>query len=158
MQEYTIVKGDTLDSIHKNYNVSVKAIMDANSGLDPKKLKIGQKIKIPAAASSPSTSVSPNATPMTADTGATGGTITYKVKSGDTLTTIAKKYHGVTIKAIQQANNLTTTSIKVGQVLKIPGAAAPAPAPEAAPVPAPATTPAPTGGPAPVNNGTSPMH
>jgi len=154
MQEYTIVKGDTLDSVHKNYNVSVKAIMEVNPGLDPKKLKIGQRIKIPAAASSSSTSVSPNAAPMTPD-GATGA-ITYKVKSGDTLTTIAKKYHGVTIKAIQQANNLTTTSIKVGQVLKIPGAAAPAPAPEAAPVPAP--TPAPTVAPAPVNNGTSPMH
>jgi LysM repeat protein len=155
MQEYTIVKGDVLATIAKNNHVSTKAILDANPGIDPKKLKIGQKIKIPAAASSPSTSVSPNAVPMAADTGATGGAITYKVKSGDTLTTIAKKYHGVTIKAIQQANNLTTTSIKVGQVLKIPGAAAPAPASEAAPVPAPT----PTTAPAPVNNGTSaPMH
>jgi len=70
--------------------------------------------------------------------------VTYKVKSGDTLTTIAKKYHGVTIKAIQSANNLTTTSIKVGQVLKIPTTAAAAPA--ATPVesmPPPIASPAP---------------
>jgi LysM repeat protein len=140
MQEYTIVQGDTLDKIHDNFKVSVRAIMDANQGIDPKKLKIGQKIKIPAPTSTPSTSVAPMGAPMTADIAAAGGTITYKVKSGDSLTSIKRKYPGVTIKAIQQANNLgSSTSIKVGQVLKIPAAAAP----EAAPVPAPLTAPAP---------------
>jgi LysM repeat protein len=71
--------------------------------------------------------------------------VTYKVKSGDNLTSIAKNHH-VTIKAIQSANHLTTTSIKVGQVLKIPGAVAPAPAPapvETMPPPVSAPTPAP---------------
>jgi LysM repeat protein len=144
MQEYTIVKNDRLGTIAANNHVSVKAIMDANQGIDPKRLKIGQKIKIPAATSTSSTSVSPTAAPMMApDSGASGGGITYKVKSGDNLTTIAKHYH-VSIKAIQSANNLgSSTSIKVGQVLKIPGSAAPAPAPEAAPVPPPMTAPAP---------------
>ena len=56
---------------------------------------------------------------------------TYTVKSGDTLTKIAKA-HGTTVKAIKAASNLTTDHIKVGQKLKIPAkaeAAAPAPAP-----------------------------
>jgi LysM repeat protein len=150
MQEYTIVKNDRLGTIASNNHTSVKAIMDANPGIDPKKLKVGQKIKIPAPISSQSTSVSPTAAPMAADTGASGGAITYKVKSGDNLTTIAKHYH-VSIKAIQSANNLSTTSIKVGQVLKIPGAAAPAPAPESAPVPPPAPAPAPAITPAPMH-------
>ncbi len=151
MQEYTIVKGDTLAKIAKNNHISSsKAILDANPGIDPKKLKVGQKIKLPAATSAPATSAAPTA-PTATDTSAAGGAITYKVKSGDNLTTIAKHYH-VSIKAIQSANNLgSSTSIKVGQVLKIPGASAPAPAPtpEAAPVPAPA--PAPTSAPAPMH-------
>ncbi len=148
MQEYTIVKGDTYATIHNNFKVSVKAIMDANPGVDPKKLKVGQKIKIPAATSSTqSTSVSPTPGAPQVDTGASGGAITYKVKSNDTLTGIAKHYH-VSIKAIQSANNLTTTSIKVGQVLKIPGTAAP----ESAPVPAPSPAPAP------VTTAPAPMH
>ena len=51
----------------------------------------------------------------------TGGEI-YVVKSGDTLTQIAKR-HGTTVKAIEAENNLTTTKIKVGQKLKIPAKA-----------------------------------
>jgi LysM repeat protein len=77
----------------------------------------------------------------------------YMVKSGDTLTKIAKA-HGTTVKAIKAASNLTTDHIKVGQKLTIPAkaeAAAPAPAPAPAapaPTPAPGTTPAPAGTPA----------
>ena len=48
--EYTVVKGDYLDKIAKNFHVTVKAITEANPGIEPTKLKIGQKIHIPAAA------------------------------------------------------------------------------------------------------------
>jgi LysM repeat protein len=71
----------------------------------------------------------------------------YTVKSGDTLTKIAKA-HGTTVKAIKAASNLTTDHIKVGQKLTIPAkaeAAAPAPAPApvtATPPPGPAPAPA----------------
>ena len=39
---------------------------------------------------------------------------TYTVKSGDTLTKIAKA-HGTTVKAIKAENNLTTTTSKSGR-------------------------------------------
>ena len=63
-----------------------------------------------------------------------GDSQVYTVKSGDTLGHLAKTF-GTTVKTIQAENNLTTTSIKVGQKLKIP-----AKAEAAAPVPAPADT------------------
>lgn len=70
------------------------------------------------------------------------------MKSGDTLTKIAKTY-GTTVKAIEAENNLSTTKIHVGQKLTIPAkaeAAAPAPAPVmATPPPAPAPTGTPSG-------------
>jgi LysM repeat protein len=147
-QDYTIVKGDTFATIATANHTSSRAIMNANPGVDPRKLKIGQKVHLPAPASSTSTSMSPMSAPGATETAAAGGQVTYKVKSGDTLTTIAKKYHGVTIKAIQSANNLTTTSIRVGQVLKIPVEAAPAPAPvESMPPPIAAPAPAITSAP-----------
>lgn len=46
----------------------------------------------------------------------------YVVKPGDSLSVIAKKY-GTTVDAIMQKNHLTSTVIKVGQLLKIPTAA-----------------------------------
>ena len=44
---------------------------------------------------------------------------TYTVKSGDTLSKIAQKYH-VSVAAIKQKNNLKSTVIRIGQKLKIP--------------------------------------
>jgi membrane-bound lytic murein transglycosylase D len=46
----------------------------------------------------------------------------YKVKSGDTLGALAKRY-GTSVAAIQTANNLKTTNLRVGQSLSIPGQA-----------------------------------
>jgi membrane-bound lytic murein transglycosylase D len=46
--------------------------------------------------------------------------ISYTVKSGDTLSGIASKYKGVTVKKIQTVNGMTTTRLKIGQILKIP--------------------------------------
>jgi membrane-bound lytic murein transglycosylase D len=46
--------------------------------------------------------------------------ISYKVKSGDSLYAIAKKYPGMSVKKIQEANGLTNSSLRIGQVLKIP--------------------------------------
>jgi len=47
-----------------------------------------------------------------------GGTTYYKVKKGDTLGAIAKRY-GVSVKQIQRWNNLKSTNIQIGQKLKI---------------------------------------
>jgi len=63
---------------------------------------------------SPSPSVTPTVTPTPTPT-----TRTYTVVSGDTLTTIAKKF-AVTVTALKSANGLTTDLIKVGQKLLIP--------------------------------------
>lgn len=137
--EYTVAKGDTLAKIAKKNGVTLKALQAANPGVVPTKLKVGQKLTIPAGGKTSADA----AAPSVAAGGDTAGA-TYTVKSGDTLTKIAKK-NGTTAKAIQAANGLTTTKIKVGQKLKIPSkaeAAAPAaPAPIADTTPAPALPP-----------------
>jgi len=134
--EYVVVKGDSLWKIAKKNGVTVKAIQAANPGVDPAKLKVGQKLTIPGATGAAAT------TEMTGSSSA-GGADIYVVKSGDTLTRIAKHY-GTTVRAIQSENSLSTTRITVGQKLKIPAKTESAPA--AAPTPAaapPAASPAP---------------
>jgi len=115
--EYTIANGDNFSTVARKFHVSVKAIMDANPGVEPTKLKIGQKINIPA----PVTSVSQGTNPSAASPAGGGGAgeQTYTVKSGDSLTKIASQF-GTTVKAIRSANNLKTDRIVVGQKLKIP--------------------------------------
>jgi LysM repeat protein len=146
-QDYAIAQGDTLGALAKKFGVTLKALLDANPGVQPTKLKIAQKIHIPSAA--PSATATPSGAPAGVAE-PTEGAQSYAVKSGDTLSSIAKQF-GVKIKAIRLANNLTTDRIVVGQKLKIPAkttAPAPAagtPAPSdttAPPAPAPATGPA----------------
>jgi LysM repeat protein len=126
--EHVIAKGDTFDSLAKKYGVSAKAIQAVNPKLTPTKLQIGDKVQIPPKVSAPRN----GGASISAPTGDAG---VYTVASGDNLTTIAKKYH-TTVKELQRLNNLGTTQIKVGQKLKVPAAAAPAPPAPSAPAPA----------------------
>jgi LysM repeat protein len=140
--EYTVKSGDIAYNIAKKNGVSLKSLKEANAGIDLGRLKIGQKIQLPAAAAKPVSEVAGSTETM--DGAAASSTTAYTVKGGDTLTRIAKKF-GTTAKAIRGANGLQSDVIKVGQKLKIPVKAAPAPAPE----PAPASNPVPAAGPAP---------
>jgi LysM repeat protein len=141
--EYTIGKGDNFSALAKKFHVSLKAMTDANPGVEPTKLKVGQKIHIPPtnnpAASAAIGAGSPENT-------STIGEQSYAVKSGDTLSSIAKE-KGTTIKALRAANSLKTDRITVGQKLKIPVKATPpatAPAAPAEPVPGTSTSAPPT--------------
>ncbi len=48
-----------------------------------------------------------------------GNTITYTVRSGDTLWLLANRY-GTTVDAIKNLNGLTSNNLSIGQVLRIP--------------------------------------
>lgn len=117
--EHVVVKGDSFYTIAKKYGVTTRAVQEANPGIDPTRLKIGQKLVVPARMASAT-----GATPSNGTTN--GGAKTYTVKSGDTLTAIARR-NGVTVRQLQAANNLVTTQIKVGQKLRVPAKESPPP-------------------------------
>ena len=95
--EYVVKKGDTLYGIANKYNVSVDNLKSYNN-LSTDSLSIGQIIKIP-------------------DNKANSNE--YVVKSGDSLYSISRKY-GVSVDELMSVNNLKSTVLSVGQVLKIP--------------------------------------
>jgi LysM repeat protein len=112
--DYVVARGDTFATIAKKFSVSTKAMMDANAGIEPTKLRVGQKLHVPVPA---------KASPAVAGTAAPGAAPEagqpYTVKSGDTLIKIASEHH-TSVRALRTANNLHTDSIRVGQRLKIP--------------------------------------
>ena len=93
---YTVKKGDSLYKIANQYNTSVDTIRRLNN-LTTNNLSIGQVLKIPAN---------------------TDQVITYTVKSGDNLYSIARKYN-TTVNSIKSKNNLTSDLLKIGQKLII---------------------------------------
>ena len=99
---YTVKSGDSLWSIAKKYNISVEELKLANN-LTNNLLNIGQKLIIPS-----------KQTQTTAD-----DYDIYIVKSGDSLYSIAQRY-GVSVNDLIEANNLSTTNLKIGDQLLIP--------------------------------------
>lgn len=100
---YTVVKGDTLSGIASKYGTTYQKLAEYNGISNPNLILVGQKIKIPNSNSSSSS-------------------ITYVVKSGDTLSGIASKY-GMNWKDLYNKNKSVIGNnpnlIKPGQVLVI---------------------------------------
>ena len=116
--EYKIVRGDTLSKIAHKFHVGLAALKAANPGVDSTKLKVEQTIHVPAPTAAAAAPSGAGAAPGAMSEGA-GGQPVYTVKSGDTLTKIARE-SGVKVKALREANNLKTNKIRVGQKLKLP--------------------------------------
>lgn len=97
---YTVKSGDSLWSISRKFGVSVSELKEANN-LSSNLLSIGQNLIIPGKISEKESDE-------------------YAVQKGDTLYSIARKFN-TTVDNLKSLNNITTDSLAIGQILKIPG-------------------------------------
>jgi nucleoid-associated protein YgaU len=125
---HTVASGETMSSIAKKYLGSENAwrtVAKANPTVDPTAMKIGTKLRIPAADQADATPASRAAAPAAASS-AGGAETTHSVASGDTLASIARKYYGNTKhwERIYSENRSVIGSdpaaLKIGQKLRIP--------------------------------------
>ena len=96
---YTVKSGDSLWSISRKFGITVDELKNANN-LSSNLLSIGQNLIIPGK-----------------DLDAIGEE--YVVKKGDTLYSIARKYN-TSVDNIKSINNITTDSLAIGQIIKLP--------------------------------------
>ena len=94
---YTVVKGDTLYKIANKFGVNVNNLKDINN-LTSNTLSIGQILKIPTSSDNK---------------------LTYTVKKGDSLYSIARTYN-TTVDVLKKINNLTSNTLSIGQTLILP--------------------------------------
>lgn len=109
---YRVRRGDTLYEIAARFGVTQKSLRTANR-LRTSQLRIGQRLIIV---------VSPKAKrPRSALSRAAcsrKGKVTYSVRRGDTLSSIARRY-GTSIARIKNINSLASSRLRVGQCLVI---------------------------------------
>ncbi len=110
---HRIKRGESLSTIAKKYRTSVTSITRANNIRKRHFIVAGKKLKIPRKGTVVYRS-------KKYDKILSGRPAVHTVKSGDSLWIIAKRY-GTTTKKIWGLNNLTTTKLSIGQILKIPG-------------------------------------
>ena len=125
---YTIQKGDTISRIAARFGVSTQSVLAANGLGWSSIIYGGQTITIPtggtaAPAIQTVSSVTP-AAPTAAPAIAPSASTSYTIRSGDTISSIAKST-GIAVSTILAANSLTASSIIYsGRTLVIPGATA----------------------------------
>lgn len=99
---YTVKKGDSLWSISKKYDVSVKELIELNN-LNNLTLQINQKLEVPK-----TIIVEPEE----------NDTEIYIVEKNDTLWSISRKFN-ISVNELKELNNLTNNLLSIGQELKI---------------------------------------
>lgn len=109
---HKVKKGETLSKIARKYGTTVKNIKTW-TGIKSDRLSIGQMLIVGWSDGTP-----PPQKEQSTTTSSSSETY-HKVKKGETLSTIARKY-GTTVAKLKDANNLTSDKIQAGQRLRIP--------------------------------------
>ena len=97
---YTVKSGDTLSGIASKYGTTYQKLAEYNNISNPNRINVGQVIKIPSSNTYNNKQY-------------------YTVKSGDTLSGIAKKYNTTVTKLVNLNNIKNKNLIYVGQTIKV---------------------------------------
>ncbi len=120
-QRYTIRSGDTLSTIARKFNTSVSVVKSANK-LRSNRIRVNRSLLIPAAMKSESLyalSDPQRRARKAARAAGNGNKITYQVRSGDSLWSIAKRYQ-VSVKKLASWNSMVPRdTLREGQTLQI---------------------------------------
>lgn len=101
--------GESLSAIAGRYNTTVKKICWYNNIYRKDYVVAGQRLKIPQAGTYAARGKAEEPPRI----------INYRVKRGDSLWVLAKRYN-TTTKKIQEINNLNSVNLHIGQKIKIP--------------------------------------
>lgn len=117
---HTVRSGESLGIIANRYGLRVADLFEANENLKSM-IHPGQQIVIPVPGGSNVAILAdqPSRARTAATSSATAANVsTYRVRSGDTLSTIASR-HGMSVRQLKDLNNLRSDRIRAGQVLRV---------------------------------------
>jgi membrane-bound lytic murein transglycosylase D len=115
-KRHKVKRGETAPSIAHRYGISVSALL-AYNGLSAKRgVRVGQQLKVPLRGVRYASDASGQRSGR--DTGSGEQIIRYKVRSGDTLSSVAQRYN-TTPSEIKKLNNISADTIRIGQTIRI---------------------------------------
>jgi VCBS repeat-containing protein len=137
-KSYTILAGDTLETLSKSYEISILNLKEANC-LVSDTLLPGTVLYVPPADATITPTPQPTATAIQCSTPPYGWT-TYTVRAGDTLTALSYRYQ-VSVKDLQMYNCMGNSyAITVGEQIFVPNRATVVPTTPSAWTPYPSAT------------------
>ena len=122
--KHQVRRGETLSIIASKYGVSSSEIIRVNGIRNPNRIEVGQLLVVPMRGGAPSTSVATavlTSRPEPEAPSSSSSASSHRVRSGETLASIAERYH-VSLTDLQRWNGIDNPShIEVGQTLKVSG-------------------------------------
>ena len=115
--KHKVKTGETIASIANRYRTTSGAIRKQNRFLAKSNLKAGQTLAIAVRDSQP-VKTSGNREKSADVSGGSNAAVMYKVKKGDSIFALAKRFD-TSVDEIRKNNNLKSTTLKVGQKLKL---------------------------------------
>ncbi|PKN70702.1 MAG: lytic transglycosylase [Deltaproteobacteria bacterium HGW-Deltaproteobacteria-12] len=118
LAKHRVKQGETIASIAKRYKISPSTIASYNNISTKKRLVVGQVLRVPVIQV---TRIVKNKSDVKSSKNRSTlaeANQQYKVKKGDTLLNIAKRFD-VSVPQLKKMNNLKSNSIRIGQVLKV---------------------------------------
>ena len=111
---HVVKRGDTLSGIAQKHNMGLSTLARINGISTTSTLRIGQRLRLSAAASVVASSTIGGV--VSSEGNADGRKVTYVVRRGDTLSSIAQTLK-VSVTALREWNNISGSRIQAGQRL-----------------------------------------
>lgn len=117
---YKVRRGDVLGKIADRYRVRLTDLRMWNNISRRNIIHVGQKLEIYTKAKyAYNHNVNTSSTRQVASVSPTKAPKYYTVRNGDTLWDISRRFQGLSVQKIKQLNNLSGSSLKVGQKLRL---------------------------------------
>ncbi len=110
VSKYKIKKGDTLSSIAKKNHTTISKVRQVNGMKAGATLKIGKVLKVPSKKKIAKKTTKKKSIRVSK----------YKIKKGDTLSSIARKHHTTIVKLTKSNGMKKGDTLKLGRTLKVP--------------------------------------
>ncbi len=126
-QTYTLKNNETLEKVADKFGTSVARLREVNGFNGRKRVRSGQMVLVPLerdAGATTNLDETYNNADFQASPEEYSAARTYRVRRGDTLSSIARKHH-VTVARIKAVNALKSNQLRTGQQLVIYGDARP---------------------------------
>jgi len=126
---HRVRSGETMNAIANKYGVTTAQIKKWN-GLNSSRVNQGTRLTLyidnggfsmsDEQTSTDSASTPRVTTPKTTQASGSADYIKYKVKPGDTFSSISRKYPGMSVDKLMKFNNTSNPKLIVGQIIKVP--------------------------------------
>ena len=117
-QAYELKQGEKLEKVAQTFDIGVQRLKEVNGLTGRKRVRTGQMLLVPLEGNGEQSNLDETYKSPDFQAPAEEHRVAYRVRTGDTLSSIAR-HHGISVAQLKKWNNLRSNTLRVGQRLTI---------------------------------------